>query len=62
MLKFSMSKDVSHSGNGKFGYKVVFKNGLTSYSWFTSKDERDRSFKESRSKMLNKVTVEKVEK
>lgn len=62
MLKFSMSKHVDHYGDGKFGYKVVFKNGLTSYSWFRSKNERDRSFKESRSKMLNKITVEKVEK
>ncbi len=54
-------ENVSHSGSGKFGYKVIWKNGLIAYSWFETEEQRNAAFKQARSKDKNKADVKKVD-
>lgn len=53
---------VDHYGSGNFGYKIVWKNGITAYSWFKTEEQRDAAFKDSKKKDANKLTLKKVKK
>lgn len=52
-------KNIFHSGKGKFGIKIIFKNGTTQYFWDETEEARNDAYKRNKNG-ANVVDISKV--